>query len=165
MLLPLTPHFKSGRAMLLAGLREFHRFETAATTTLEQWARFRLLDGLPEQAGVVRYGVMCQTNIAEQRFEYMCAQEVATFDALPAGVGRMRVPAAQYAVFHHSGPATTVQGTWHRIWTEWMPTVGTQLAPTPDFEQYYPSSTTQLGPIEIWIPVLQPTAEHLSITA
>lgn len=143
--------------MLLAGLRAEHQFETLHLTIPAQWERFRALGAIQGRVGGVRYGAMCGTDLAKQRLEYMCAVEVGSFNALPKSMGRMRVPAAHYAVFTHLGPVTGLPVTWKAIWERWVPTAGCTLAPTPDFERYGDGFdvATMSGDTEIWLPIVR----------
>jgi AraC family transcriptional regulator len=149
----LAPRFEDSRAMLLAGLRQHHKFDEAAAGIPAQWQRFLALD-LPMD-GVPTYGVMCGTDQAERRFEYMCAVEVPSFESVRADIGRMRIPAQHYAVFTHKGHVATLRQTWDAIWSQWLPTSGFRPASTPDFERYDErfNPMTGEGVIEIWFPV------------
>jgi AraC family transcriptional regulator len=150
--------YEEGRAMLLAGLRRHHAFDAAATTIPAQWQAFRELGELPGRRDAVTYGVVCGSDPAARTFEYMCAAEVDTFDALPRELGRMRVPAQRYAVFTHRGHVSTLRATWDAIWQRWLPGSGQHPADTPDFERYDarfdPRSGS--GEVEIWFPVAGP---------
>jgi AraC family transcriptional regulator len=141
-----------GSAMLLGGLRRVHTYGGAAESIPVQWEDFRQLGTLPGQRGTAVYGVMCGADPAAKTFEYMCAAEVESLDALPREYGRMRVPAQRYAVFVHRGGASTVHVTWGAIWGEWLPRSGYQLANTPEFELYDErfDFRTGAGVIEIW---------------
>ncbi len=150
----LAPRFEDGRAMLLVGLRELHGFDDAAAGIPSQWRRFVQL-GLVQHAGATTYGVMCGTDQAARRFEYMCAVEVPSFESVRADIGRMRIPAQHYAVFTHKGHVATLRQTWDAIWSQWLPTSGFRPASTPDFERYDErfNPMTGEGVIEIWFPV------------
>ena len=150
-----APRFETRAPMLLAGLRGHHDFATAGATTAAAWARFAPMRPLPGQVGRTAYGAMCGTDLAAGRFEYMCAVEVEGFDALPPGLGRMRVPQASYAVFTHAGHVSTLWNTWAAIWRDWLPTAGVTPRPTPDFELYGEAfdPATGEGGVEIWFPV------------
>lgn len=140
--------------MLLVGLREQHSFDGAAAGIPSQWQRFVTL-GLMPAAGATTYGVMCGTEQAARRFEYMCAVEVPSFEGVRADIGRMRIPAQHYAVFTHKGHVATLRQTWDAIWSQWLPTSGYRSANTPDFERYDDrfNPMTGEGVIEIWFPV------------
>jgi predicted transcriptional regulator YdeE len=149
--------FETLRPLLLAGLRRHHGFADAPRDIPDQWAAFASLLPLPGQVGRTTYGAMCGTDLEAQRFEYMTSVEVSAFDTLPEGMGRMQVPAAYYAVFSHSGPASRLHQTWAAIHA-WQPGSGYQFAPTPDFERYGPGfvPVSGVGDVEIWVPVTPP---------
>lgn len=148
--------WEEGRAMRLAGLRRHHDYAESARTIPEQWAAFRASGPIPGQVpGMIAYGVMCGHDAANARFEYMTAVEVASFDGLPEGMGRLRIAPRRYAVFAHDGPAATLRRTWEAIWNEWLPRSGLRGAHAPDFERYDErfDPATGTGGIEIWFPV------------
>jgi AraC family transcriptional regulator len=147
--------YADGRAMLLAGLRRQHAFADVATTIPAQWADFQRLGMIAGQRGDTTYGVVCGSDMERQSFEYMCGIEVDAFDALPAGMGRMRVPAQHYAVFVHEGHVDGLRATWDAIWNDWLPRSGIHPADTPDFELYDDrfDRETGRGVIEIWFPI------------
>jgi AraC family transcriptional regulator len=150
---PIEPdRIVEGPAMLLAGLRRVHTFSGAAHTIPAQWDDFRRLGTLPGQRGTAAYGAMCGAEPEERRFEYMCGVEVASFEALPPELGRMRVPAQLYAVFTHRGPILTLHATWEAIWGDWLPRSGYQMANTPEFEVYDERFDPQAGTgvVEVW---------------
>ena len=152
----IPDRFADGRAMLLAGVRQWHGFAESSTTIPAQWAAFVEIDDIPNRVGTVEYGAGCDTNVAEQRFEYMSAVEVSTFDGVPPELGRMRVPPAHYAVFMHDGPLSGLRALWGGIMEEWFPASGFRSAPSPDFERYDErfDAATKSGVVEIWIPIL-----------
>jgi AraC family transcriptional regulator len=145
-----------GSAMLLGGLRRVHTYGGAAESIPVQWDDFRQLGTLPGQQGTTTYGVMCGADPVAKTFEYMCAAEVESLDALPREYGRMRVPAQRYAVFAHRGPAATLHLTWDAIWSDWIPRSGYQLANTPEFEVYDArfDPRTGTGVIEVWASII-----------
>lgn len=153
---PIEPvRFEDGRPMLLAGIRRQHSYSGAARSIPEQWAEFRAQGALPGRRGSTAYGVMCSASPEEQTFEYMCAMEVDSFDALPPGTGRMRVPPQHYAVFEHAGHVSTVQRTWEAAWSEWLPRSGYSMVNGPEFEAYGErfDPATGLGGLEVWIAI------------
>ncbi|HEY0997585.1 MAG TPA: GyrI-like domain-containing protein [Gemmatimonadaceae bacterium] len=154
---PIEPtRFADGAPMLLAGLRHRHRFAAASQSVPAQWASFRQLGALPGQRGEVSYGVVCASDPGEGWFEYMTGAEVEGFEALPAELGRMRIPAQRYAVFTHRGRIEGLRATWDAIWQEWLPGSGEQPADTPDFEVYDPArfdEATGRWEVEIWFPI------------
>jgi AraC family transcriptional regulator len=141
--------FEPGQPMLLAGLRQRHQFAAGDPDLAGQWRQFKLLGELPGQIGSNFYGVMCGHDASG--FEYMCGVEVAGFAGLPETIGRMRVPAQQYAVFSHPGDASTLRSTWQQI-LEWLAGSRYESAHRPDFERYTAPGSN--GAIEVWIGVV-----------
>ena len=147
--------YENGRPMLFAGIRRHHAFARASEDIPRQWRDFEKLDKLPGQVGTTAYGGICGGDPKTQTMEYMCAVEVASFDGLPKELGRMRVPAARYAVFLHADNVSTVRATWDQILSQWLPSSGMRSANTPDFEVYDErfDPVTGLGGVEIWVSV------------
>lgn len=141
--------------MLLAGIRRKHTFASMGRDIPAQWQDFEKLGSLPGQHGTAAYGALCGGDPETQTMEYMCAAEVASFDALPKELGRMRVPAVRYAVFRHEDNVGTIQQTWQQILSEWLPSSGFRSANTPDFELYDDrfDGATGEGGVEIWLGV------------
>jgi AraC family transcriptional regulator len=157
--------FEDGPPMLMAGLRRRHVLADAPAGIPAQWDELRdaVRDevrgrgGLPGRVGTARYGVICGSDATG--IEYMCAVEVASFDGLPDGIGRLRVPAQHYAVFSHAGPAPALHFTWQRI-LDWLATGPWQSAHAPDFERYEAQADLRTGEgIEVWVGVV-PRVAH-----
>lgn len=138
--------------MLLAGVRRVHSFDGAAQSIPEQWQAFGGLGTLPGQQGATVYGVVCGADPPARTFEYMIGVQVAAFDALPPGLGRMRIPAQRYAVFVNADGPSALRATWDAIWNDWLPRSGYQMANTPEFEVYDErfDARTGSGVIEVW---------------
>jgi AraC family transcriptional regulator len=154
-MMPMEPNrFEEGRAMLLAGVRRVHSFDEVDRGIREQWEALRALGTLPGQQGTTAYGVICGASPEAGTLEFMCGVEVASFDALPPGLGRMRVPAVRYAVFVHDGPVATLRATWQAIFEGWLPRSGYVSAQTPDFE-VYDGADPRAGSarVELWVGV------------
>jgi predicted transcriptional regulator YdeE len=145
--------FEEGRPLLLGGLRQRHTFAASTAGIPDQWRRFLSSPALPGRVGESHYGVMCGSDGVS--LEYMCAVEVASLAELPEGTGRMRVPAQQYAVFAHSGEASTLRHTWQQI-LDWLAAGPYDSAHKPDFELYPPggSPAAATSGIEVWIGVV-----------
>jgi AraC family transcriptional regulator len=150
------PRFEHGRPMLLAGVRRHHTFAEMATSIPRQWEDFLELGQLPGQVGSTAYGAICGGDTKTQTMEYLCGVEVRSFDGLPASLGRMRLPAARYAVFVHEGNVATIQQSWRTIFNVWLPQSGMRSGNTPDFELYDErfDAATGDGGVEIWLSVL-----------
>ena len=144
--------------MLLAGVRRWYGFAQGPVEIPAVWKTFAARLPLPGQVDGRTYGAMCQTDMASERFEYMCAAQVTTFADLPDDLGRMRVPEAHYAVFTHEGPVWTIRETI-MAGHDWLGSNGDwKDAGTPDFERYGPryDPVTGTGDTEIWFPVTRP---------
>jgi AraC family transcriptional regulator len=153
--LSLTPTLQRGEALLLAGIRQTHRFAEAPRDIPLQWQAFLQLRGMPPRRNGVNYGAICATNARAQTMEYMCAMEIGDFAGLPEHIGRMRIPEQNYAVFTHHGHVSEIRDTWAAIWSSWLPASGMTIADTPDFERYDESFDSEAGRggITIWLPV------------
>lgn len=80
---------------------------------------------------------------------------VATTRDAPAGMARLDVPAATWAVFEAVGPfPETLQHIWGRIYAEWFPSSGYQAVAGPEILWNESKDTTSPAfRSEIWIPV------------
>jgi len=145
--------FEDGRPMLLAGLRRRHLFDGAETGIAGQWREFLAADPVPTRVGTHYYGVMCGSD--GEGIEYMCGVEVESFGSLPEGLGRVRVPPQQYAVFAHDRCATSLRPTWAGI-LGWLSGGPWESAEQPDFERYGPDSdpTAPGEGVEVWVGVV-----------
>jgi AraC family transcriptional regulator len=149
----LTPTYKSLPLFRLAGIRRFHTFATAPETIPPQWNEFNALSLPGRKETEVSYGATCQMDMPNQRFEYLSGYEVPSFEDIPADIGRMIVPAADYAVF----PLDSVKDIppfWQSVFQTWLPTSGVKPANSPNFERYdHRFDPITRGPLEIWFPI------------
>jgi len=146
--------FESGAPMLVAGLRRRHDLRTAEATLARQWQDVAVLPALSALgSGGVRYGVTCGADATG--FEYLAGVEVATFDGLPEGTARIRVPAQRYAVFALDRRISTLRDAWQAI-LGWLASGTYASAEKPDFERYGPGCDPIGGrePIEIFVGVV-----------
>jgi AraC family transcriptional regulator len=147
--------FETHRPLLLAGLRRQHSNTDAANTIPLQWQEFKSGGAILGQVGSSTYGVICGGD--ENAFEYMCAVEVSSLDALTSAMGKMRITEQYYAVFEHNTQTATYGETWYSIMNDWLPkagaTAGYVSALKPDFEVYGDRFNKQTGEgiVEIWI--------------
>jgi predicted transcriptional regulator YdeE len=151
----LKPAFKSAPLFRLAGIRRWHTFATAFETIPPQWNEFNTLN-LPgrSEAGTT-YGATCQMDLINQRFEYLSGYEVPDFDDLPIDIGRVIVPASDYAVFELA-TVEEIRPFWQEFFQTWLPTSGVKPAATQDFELYdHRFNPVARGPLEIWVPVIR----------
>jgi AraC family transcriptional regulator len=149
----LIPTYQSLPTFRLAGIRRFHTFATAPETIPTQWNEFNALP-LPGRAEAsITYGATCQMDMPNQRFEYLSGYEVPSFENLPADIGRMIVPAAEYAVFTLDA-VNDIRPFWQEVFQTWLPTSGVKPAHTPNFERYdHRFNPITRGPLEIWFPI------------
>ena len=154
--------FADGRPMLLAGLRREHAFADAPRSIMAQWSDFQRLTPIPGHRGTDTYGVMCGAAPERGTFEYMCGVEVDSFDRLPEGMGRMRVPAQRYAVFPVDGGPGALPAMWDYVFNDWLPRSGFVSAETPDFEVHGEriDPRTGDGEIEIWVGIREAAADR-----
>ncbi|WP_152655770.1 AraC family transcriptional regulator [Oceanobacillus sp. CFH 90083] len=83
----------------------------------------------------------------EEALEYYIA--VVTEQAAPANLAVLNVPKQQWAVFDAEGDTPDAfTDTWSRVYTEWFPTSGYELADAPEIINSVHDTKT-----EIWIPV------------
>ncbi|MDZ4859237.1 MAG: GyrI-like domain-containing protein [Candidatus Hydrogenedentes bacterium] len=150
----LEPRIETGRTLLIAGMNEHYTMSTRLGIPA-QWTRFGPHIGkVPGQAGGVSYGV-CWNFDAECGFDYLSGVEVSGLSGLPEDFCNIMVPAAKYAVFTHQGDVSAIPETIQRIWSEWAPRSGREIAQTPSFERYGENFDAKAGAgdVEIWIPV------------
>jgi AraC family transcriptional regulator len=148
------PRFENGRMLLIAGIGERYTFETNHGIP-RQWERFQPhLGTIPGQVGRTAYGVCCNGDGAGN-FDYVAGVEVSSFDDMPEGFSRVRIPAKRYAVFSHRDHISRIRATVYTIWNKWLPASGHEHADAPDFERYDErfDPRTGTGTVEIWLPV------------
>ena len=144
---------ENGPPKLLAGLRRKHMTTTAVSSVTEQWRDFLAVVPVAGRVGTHFYGAMCGGN--PSGFEYLSGVEVDSFDRLPEGMGRMRVPAQQYAVFRHP-TGQSLETTWRGI-LSWLSGGTYESAHLPDFERYdvAPGSGANEPNVEVWVGVVE----------
>jgi AraC family transcriptional regulator len=147
------PVFDRQGPVLAAGLRQRYRFEDLDAIPA-QWRAFTptyqaRLAGRDHGPPI---GVVT-TGDDQGRLDYLCAAELASFADLPAGLSRLRIAAADYAVFAHDGHASAIRATYDRIWNHWP--CGRPAADAPSIERHNPGfdPATGRGGIRIWIPL------------
>lgn len=137
--------FDDGRPMLLAGLRRTYGFQDGPTQIPAAWEEFAPTTPLPGQIGTDLYGATGGADMQAGTFDYMCAAEVSDFDGLADGVGRMKVPAAKYAVFVHRGPIQGIRDTIEAGYA-WLASNGEwKDGETPCLEWYGPAFNPETG--------------------
>ena len=149
-----APRFEHGKEIVVAGLNESYAFEDRGKIP-RQWERFVPQIGkVPGRIGQVSYGV-CWKVSPERGFEYLSGVEVKDATKLPAEFTTVRLPAGEYAVFMHGDHVSAIGNTIDKIWKDWMPQAGLNIATRPCFERYTEEFNPQTGRggMEIWIPL------------
>jgi len=149
-----APRFEHGKEIVVAGLNESYTFETRVKIPM-QWERFvPKIAKLPGQIGQVFYGVCWQVSPG-RGFEYLSGVEVKDATRLPGDFTIVRLPALEYAVFVHRDHVSTIGSTIDKIWNDWVPQAGLNVASAPCFERYTEEFNPQvgMGGMEIWIPL------------
>ena len=87
----------------------------------------------------------------EESFRYMLCNFLPQGMEVPEGFTLLEVPEADWAVF--DVPECEMQRVWPRVYGEWFPDSGYELAQGPQFEMYYGLAEHRNGFGEIWLPV------------
>lgn len=113
-----------------------------------------------EPMGILSASVHFSEGRMEEKGELDHYIGVATTAPCPDHLASLEVPASTWAVFESVGPfPETLQQTWGRIFSEWLPSSGYELAEGPEIlwnEHKDVSSPTYRS--EIWIPVARDKA-------
>lgn len=91
----------------------------------------------------------------DAEFDKWAAVEVTGFDAIPGGMEAVELEGGLYAVFLHTGGATTGAETFRYIFGTWLPNSNYSLDQRAHFEvlgEKY-RNDDPLSEEEIWIPV------------
>lgn len=146
--------FDTAGEILAVGLRGPCAFDKAEAITL-LWRRFGpQFAGISDLASPIPIGVMTPADDGGA-FDYLCAAEVTSFAQAPAGMARLRIAPARYAVFDHPGHVTTIRATYRGIWDRWLIESGQRAAEAVSLERHHPTfdPRTGLGGLEVWIPL------------
>ncbi len=109
------PRFEKMGAKCFAGIRRQYTSETAFRMS-EQWAAFmQIMQDIPGRMGKDAYGLIGGSD-ALGNVDYLTGIEVANFDKVPVGLGRMRIRPQTYAVFTYSGHVANINGFWMAIY-------------------------------------------------
>ncbi len=151
------PVFREAGPLLLAGIREFRRFEDRVGIP-GQWQRFAPhIGAVPGQRGPETYGACLAAADREAGFDYLTGVAVASLDGIPDGLSGLRLSPRRYAVFPHAGHVSTLGATCAAIFGDWQPRSGLTLETDPLFllERYGPGFDPRsgLGDMEVWVPI------------
>lgn len=150
--------YETGRRLRLAGLvGHFSMSNRGEIPAL--WGRFvPHIGSTPGQiGGMVTYGVCLNSN-DNCEFDYMAGIEVSAEASLPPELTAIEIPAHRYAVFTHADAVDSIPTTIDKVWSQWVPDCGLEIAKSPCFERYTEDfdPLTGRGGIEIWVPLKSP---------
>jgi AraC family transcriptional regulator len=101
---------------------------------------------------------VCIPNENKNLEEFLYAIGIEkTGKSVPAGFEVIQVPAATWAIFDVTGPASkSVQVTIDRIYGEWFPSTGYEEAPLPELEVYFEGDfNSPEYRCQVWVPVVK----------
>jgi AraC family transcriptional regulator len=155
-----APRVESGKALLIAGLREHYTSQTMNNIPA-QWQRFAPHIGkIPGQIGQKAYGLCFELSEPDGGIDYLTGVEVANSSGLPSGFVTVSIPAQKYAVFSHREHVSKLWNTLDAIGKEWRPEWGQAIrnrgSETPAFFERYTEEfnpQTGMGGIEVWVPI------------
>jgi AraC family transcriptional regulator len=137
----------------LVGLEAEVTVATAPVAIAALWRRFLTLPvAIPHAINQPPVG-FCTLQCEIGSFLYACALQVTEPYEPPEGLVLHTVPPAEYAVFRHAGPVTSIAETDARIF-EGVPVPGRKLAASGGIlELFLPKfdPATGEGGVEIWI--------------
>lgn len=148
-------HFVEKQAFEIVGLKETvdttgGKFEPEIWKELENDGLLNRLGGFADNdfPGVLHVNA----NITAHRRDYFISVATTANDVPPV-LSKLIVPAATWAVFQTSGPQPeTMLRTWERIYAEWLPSSGYELAEPIEFVRDL-NDPREPAANEIWIPV------------
>jgi AraC family transcriptional regulator len=153
------PRFVTGKAMVIAGLKERLTSETM-NNIAQLWQRFVPHIGrIPGQVGRVAYGLFVNMTSNSFGFDYVAGVEVSSTSGLPPGFSHLSIPAQRYVVFSHHGPVSNIRDTIDAV-HNWFLTSGLSAPQAghdlPVMLERYGEGfdpRTGSGDIEIWTPI------------
>ncbi len=100
-------------------------------------------------------GICEQEKTGCKEFRYSIGCECSNDAEIPADFEKLTIPAYTWAVFKCVGPMPhTIQNTWKRVYSEWLPQSEYELIPDYDIELYTDGNNQSKDYVsEIWIPV------------
>jgi AraC family transcriptional regulator len=149
------PRFEDRLESRIGGLNASYTTETRIRIP-QQWDRFAPYMGkVPGRVGSDSFGV-CWDAKPNCDFQYLTGVEIADASQLPADFVSVKVAAGRYAVFAHTGHASSIAKMIDAIWQQWVPKSGLKISPGPCFERYTAEFNvrTGLGGMEFWVPLM-----------
>jgi AraC family transcriptional regulator len=121
----------------------------------------RLGELVPLGSAIGLAGVNAEFDMEKAEFSYFVAIEApADPSGLPANCRDVEVPAATWGIFESRGPIPeAIQGVTQRIFGEWFPASGWEIAAGPELE-IYPRGNVRDPDYysEVWIPLQKPSS-------
>ncbi len=139
-------------------------FEGENPEITEMWRslNMEMIDQLKKLSNVEPKGIIqASTNFSEGRMEEKGELDqyigVATTEECPDEFTKLEVPAVTWAVFESTGPfPSTLQETWGRIYSEWLPSSNYQITEGPEILSIKTKDLTSPSvQSEIWLPVMK----------
>lgn len=120
----------------------------------EAIARLKSLSDV-EPRGLIQASANFSEGRMEEKGELDHYIGVATTRACPEGLASLEVPPSAWAVFTAAGPfPDTLQSVWGRIYAEWFPSSGYELAEGPEILwNEHADFSSPVFRSEIWLPV------------
>lgn len=138
----LEPEIYQQEAMQLVGLKtSFYSVDSEKNNIADKlpplWEAFlNRMDRIPNRQPDKAYGVIQQLKQDSSQLEYTAAVEVRQTGELPAGMSRLKIPAATYACFAHQGEVKNLDNTVNYIYSNWLLGSGYTHTYGPDLEIY-----------------------------
>ncbi|MGE5674548.1 MAG: AraC family transcriptional regulator [Mycobacterium leprae] len=151
----MEPRFVALDGFTLVGMIYFGENQKGEIPQL--WTEFNARSAkIPHQLAGKGYGFCFMDGQSNPNFWYMASMAVEQLTTVPPEMVAKTVPAAEYAVFTHRGPVSTLGETYGFAYQTWMPTSGYEPAANYDFE-YYDQRFNPQDPanseLDIYIPV------------
>lgn len=107
-------------------------------------------------SGGTLLGIIMEMQPDQEAFTYM----IASAGAMPEqaeGLTARTIPAATWVVFTAVGPVPeALQNVFCRVFQEWFPSTGYEVAPGPELEVYLPGDLrAEDYRCEVWIPIVK----------
>ncbi len=100
-------------------------------------------------------GVSGQLKEGEEEFSFGIGADSSAVDSIPEGFIEITIPAYTWIIFKCVGKTPeSVQRTWDRIYSEWMPTSKYEVINDYCLENYLPGDSNSDDYVcEIWLPI------------
>lgn len=145
-------------AFKVMGVSKLFSYESAARDIPEFWNRAYVMQDPKPVSGM--YGINLDEEMAGNQFRYMIADDFVAEIAEKRHLDVHEIPEHAWAVFPCRGPMPLpMQKVNRRIFSEWLPASGYEIAEGYNIEYYSDPSAFRMGMqdpeyyTEVWIPV------------